>query len=104
MGTEPYKYKCDETACNAVVDDNKWHRHCETKHTYKTCTHMNIKPETVEFRIAKGLWQPYSKGAVPVLTTGTITGPSFTTDFCLSNEYTERNRNAVFVMTDAINI
>lgn len=54
-----YKYKCLETCCTAVVDDKKWHRHCQTKHRYKTASHMVVKRTIVEVRVGKGPWMPY---------------------------------------------
>lgn len=54
-----YKYKCLETCCTAVVDDKKWHRHCQRKHRYKTASHMVVKRTIVEVRVGKGPWMPY---------------------------------------------
>ena len=55
-----YKYKCREPGCSAVVDDKKWHRHCETHHKFKTIRHEYIKRDIVQFRVGTGTWLPYS--------------------------------------------
>jgi hypothetical protein len=60
-----YKYKCLEACCHAVVDDKKWHRHCETKHRFKTANHMIVKRTIFEYRLGKGPWLPY-EGATSI--------------------------------------
>lgn len=55
-----YKYKCRESGCSSVVDDKKWHRHCETHHKYKCTRHEYIKREIFQYRIGNGPWLPYN--------------------------------------------
>lgn len=81
-----YKYKCLETCCNAVVDDKKWHRHCQTKHRYKTASHLLVKRAIVEVRIGKGAWMPYRE-------TSTATSSS-TVGYCHSSMTSQDNASA----------
>lgn len=55
-----YKYKCRESGCSSVVDDKKWHRHCETHHKYKSTRHEHIKREIFQYRLGSGPWLPYN--------------------------------------------
>lgn len=57
--TITYKYKCLEPMCRTVHRQDKWIKHCETKHIYKSKNDIAIPFKIIEVKEGNGSWKPY---------------------------------------------